>query len=323
MRNENQHWVPKFLIRGFADTDGRVFSFNIHTGEVTKPPPKHAASEEGFNDFTLHGETNSFEDKLERIETKAAPILKRVIAAKSLTSIGVAERQHIAEFMTAQCFRTKAFHEGLADKPNREEFGQILNDLWDSAFITSGEIARRHWVLMIIKGDEIFYLGDNPVVLQRTENPKDGTNLGFDVEGVEAFMPLSPKCALYMPSRVTSDDIIERYNAAMELHRTIRFTALRGMPGVPGSLQMAQHMILRLHPLVQAFKTGQPISANQENIDNLNYLQCSWSYAAIYSNHRDFAFAKRVFRDQPDLRTVPETRLASGTLIMPILPTVR
>ena len=44
MSNENQHWVPKFLIKAFADTDGCVFSLNIQTDEVTKPPPKNAAS---------------------------------------------------------------------------------------------------------------------------------------------------------------------------------------------------------------------------------------------------------------------------------------
>ncbi len=320
MPNENQHWVSKFLIRHFADMDGRVFCLDIHTDEVTKPPPKRAASDEGFNDFTLDGETISFEDRLERIETKAAPILKQIVATKSLAGVDQAKRQCVAEFTAAQSFRTKAFREGLINRPNPEEFGHIFKELWGSAFITSGEIARRHWALMIIEGGETFYLGDNPVVLQRTENPKDGSNLGFDVEGVEAFMPLSPKCSLYMPSRVTSDDIIERYNAAMELHRTIRFTALRGLPGIPGSLELAQLMISRLYPLVQAFKTGKPISANQENIDNLNYLQCSWSHAAIYSNRRDFAFARRVFRENPNLRTVPGAFLARGTLIVPKLP---
>jgi len=28
MSGENQHWVPKFLIKNFADADGRVFSLD-------------------------------------------------------------------------------------------------------------------------------------------------------------------------------------------------------------------------------------------------------------------------------------------------------
>jgi hypothetical protein len=46
MSNENQHWVPKFLIRHFADKDGRVFCLDIHTNEVTKRPPRLADKRE-------------------------------------------------------------------------------------------------------------------------------------------------------------------------------------------------------------------------------------------------------------------------------------
>jgi hypothetical protein len=52
------------------------------------------------------------------------------------------------------------------------------------------------------------------------------------------------------------------------------------------------------------------VPAAPENVENLNYLQCSWAYAAIYSNQRDFAFAKRVFRESPQYRKTPRTRLA-------------
>jgi hypothetical protein len=321
MSDENQHWVPKFLIRNFADSDGRVFCLDINTDRVAKPPPKNAASEQGFNDFTLDGEAITFEDKLEKIETKAAPILKRIIGAKSLSGIGREERQRVAEFMAAQSFRTKAFYEGLADKPNRQEFGRTFTKLWESAFITANEIARRHWALMVIEDEEVFYLGDNPVVLQRTDTPKDGSSLGFDVKGVEAFMPLSPKCALYMPCRATSDDRIARYDAAMELHRVVRSAALRGLPGGSSELQMAQLVMGRLHPLVTAFRTGVQLTARREYVENLNYLQCSWSHAAIYSNRRDFAFARRVFRENPPYRSVPKTSLIQKNVLVPDSPT--
>src|SRR5579862_4474083 len=110
MSDENQHWVPRFLIRNFADNDGRVFCLDFHTDEVSKRPPRRAASERGFNDFTLDGEVVTFEDKLEKIETKAAPILKQIVSAKSLVGVGAAQRQCVAEFMAAQSFRTKAFY---------------------------------------------------------------------------------------------------------------------------------------------------------------------------------------------------------------------
>jgi hypothetical protein len=60
------------------------------------------------------------------------------------------DRQHIAEFMAAQSFRTKAFYEGMAGTPDRQEFGRTFAQLWESIFITAREIARRHWALMVI-----------------------------------------------------------------------------------------------------------------------------------------------------------------------------
>jgi uncharacterized protein DUF4238 len=309
MSNDNHHWVPKFLIKHFADTDGRVFCLDTQTDEVTKPPPKRAASELGFNDFHIDGEAVSFEDRLEKIETKAAPILKRIVDTHTLACLTLDERNRVADFTAAQSFRTKAFYTGLTDKPSRESFGPIFEQLWRSAFLTANEIAQRHWALMVVETDDVFYLGDNPVVLQRTDNPKEGSNLGFDVKGVEAFMPLSPKCALYMPCTATSDDRIARYDAALGLHRVVRSSALRGLPGGSRELQMAQLVISKLHQLVTAFKTGVPLTASAENIENLNYLQCSWSLAAIYSNRRDFTFARRVFRENPQYRNVPATRL--------------
>ena len=317
MSDENQHWVPKFLIRNFVDRDGRVFCLDTHSDQVTKPPPKNAASAQGFNNFTLDGEVITFEDKLEKLETKAAPILRRITNAKNLSDISWKERQRVAEFMAAQSFRTKAFYEGLADKPNRPDFGRIFTQLWESAFITVSEIAGRRWVLMVIKDEEVFYLGDNPVVLQRTDSPKDGSDLGFDVTGVEALMPLSPKCALYMPCRATSDDRIMRYEAALELHGAVRSAVLRGLPDGSQELRTAQLVIRELHPLITAFRTGASLAAIRENVENLNYLQCAWSHTAIYSNRSDFAFARRVFRENPRYKSVPKTSLIQKNVLVP------
>jgi hypothetical protein len=309
MSEQNQHWLPKFLIKQFADADGRVYCLDIQTDEVTKPPPKYAASEIGFNEFEIDGELVSFEDRLEKIETKAAPILKRFIKARSLVGMTETDRKHVADFIAAQSFRTEAFYKGFGLRASRKEFGLVFAQLWRSAFITAHEIAGRCWALMVIEGHENFYLGDSPVVLQRTENPKDGGNLGFDVEGIEAFMPLSPKCALYMPCQFVSGQIVDGYNSALAMHRVVRSAAPQGIPGGTEQLDLAQRVIRKSGPLYLALTTGVPLTAVSENVENLNYLQCSWAHAAIYSNDRQFGFARRVFRENPQYRTTPNTTL--------------
>jgi hypothetical protein len=54
---------------------------------------------------------------------------------------------------------------------------------------------------MVIDTDEVFYLGDNPVVLQRTENPKDGSNLGF---GSTQAAPITDQSAMSFTRRLES-----------------------------------------------------------------------------------------------------------------------
>lgn len=199
MSQDNQHWVPKFSIKNFVDVDGRVFRLNIQTDEVTKPPPKYAASEVGFNEFEINGQTVSYEDQLETVETAAAPILRAIVTSKSVAGLTDVQREHVANFVAFQSFRTEAFYKGLGSPTARRKFGPIFAELWRSAAMLSAEVKRRKWLPMVIKHVDVFYLGDHPVVLQHTETPDASKLLGFDIEGVEAFMPLSPKCVLYMP----------------------------------------------------------------------------------------------------------------------------
>jgi hypothetical protein len=316
MSDENQHWVPKLLLKKFADTDGRVFRLNLHSNEVTKPPPKKAASSPGFNNFDIEGQVVSFEDRLEKVETKAAPVLKRIIEDRSLSGLSSIDRKKVADFVAAQSFRTEAFYKGLENNPSRKDFGSLFTQLWDSSFILSARIEARHWALMVIEHDDVFYLGDQPVVLQRTFDPKNGSDLGFDVQGVEAFMPLCPACALFMPCRSVSDPLIASYEAAVDLHRTVRTAVMRGFSGGSSELATAQDVIRRGDPLYQAYTAGAPIKAKPENVQNLNYLECSWAHAGVYSNRRDFTFARKVLSENPQYRSTPTTRLLQATALV-------
>lgn len=313
MPNENQHWVPKFLVKNFADADGRVFCLNIQTDEITKPPPKHAASCAGFNDFVLDGETVSFEDRLEKIETSAAPILKQIVNSRSVAGLTDTQRNQVGDFIAAQSFRTEAFYKGLGHELPRQQFGPIFAELWRSAFLLSAEIIHRKWTVLAIEHDDVFYLGDHPVVLQHTENPSLDKELGFDIKGVEALLPLAPKCALYMPCASTSQEIISGYENAVMMPESIRLMELGGATISMDKgelLELSRSVIRNSHSLYQALTTGAPLVAAPENVENLNCLQCSWSHAAVYSNRQDFIFAKKVFRETPQYRSTIKVRLA-------------
>lgn len=309
---EHPYWVPKFLVKNFADADGNVFCQNILTDEITKLPPKRTASSVGFNEFLIHVETVSFENQLKKIETQAAPILKRIVSSRSTAGLTAKQKNRVANFMAAQNFRTQAFYKAIELQSSRQQFGPIFAQLWRSACLVSNEIERRKWVVMTIDGDEVFYLGDHPVVLQRTEHPPAGSELGLDIQGVEAYLPLTPKCALYMPCTSISDQIISGYEDTVRMHQQVRIAALRGAT-VPGSysdlLHSSQRVMRDTLALRQALTTGVAITAVSEHVENLNYLQCAWAHMAVYSSRKDFTFADRMFRESLQYRLAPKTAL--------------
>lgn len=302
MDGENQHYVPKFLVKQFADTDGRVFCLNIETDEITKLPPKKAASDIGFNEFVIDGRKVSFEERFEKIETRTAKVIRRIVTERSLTGLRDAERQNVADFVAAQSFRTEAFRRGLTDYPDREQLGAILEQLWRSSFLVSESIERRRWALMSIEHDDVFYLGDQPVVLQNTEEPASKQALGFDIRGIEAFLPLAPTLALYMPCRSTSDQIISGRASALLL-QSLTSSGRE-------ALDLAQRVLRSSEGLYEALTGGAAVVCAPENVENLNYLQCAWACSAVFSNQKSFGFAKRVLSETPQYRRVPKISLS-------------
>jgi hypothetical protein len=214
--------------------------------------------------------------------------------------------------MAAQSFRTEAFYEGMELGLLRREYGSLFAKLWESAFLVTEEIARRPWALMVIQHDEVFYLGDHPLVLQLTEDPTAAAELGFDVEGVEAFMPLAPKCALYLPDVSVSQQILSGYENAQLLmsNPNLARYELR-------VLGLSRRVSRNTKPLYDALTAGVPFLAAAENVENLNYLQCYWAHAEIYYNRGDFGFAKHVFHRSPQYRKTPKTSIRRGMALIP------
>jgi hypothetical protein len=82
---------------------------------------------------------------------------------------------------------------------------------------------------------------------------------------------------------------------------------MRGFSGGSSELATAQDAIRRGDPLYQAYTAGAPLKAQPENVENLNYLQCSWAH---------FTFARKVFSENPQYRSTPTTRLLRATALV-------
>ena len=92
----------------------------------------------------------------------------------------------------------------------------------------SANIVSRKWVVVTIDHDDVFLLGRPPCSVTDTGNPSSNEELGLDIKGVEALLPLAPKCALYMPCASTSREIISGYENALLVPERIRMAVLSG-----------------------------------------------------------------------------------------------
>jgi hypothetical protein len=319
MANENQHWVPRFLIAKFADTDGRVFFLDVSTGTLGKRSPRRLASDYDFNNFVINGERVSYEDELEKIETRAAPAFSRIIKQMSTSGLSDAELRSISKFISIQMLRTKSFHVGLKGSGSRADFGSTFSHLWRSALIEARHIRSRPLIALFAPEGHSFYFSDHPVTLQHTESPSSRAPLGLDIDGVEIHMPLTPRISLYWPCARIADRFVSAYSTGEEMHRLIRRSTLSGV-SVPGlervSLLDLQRRMARITPMRNAIVLGSGVNAPQEVVENVNYLQCVWAHGAIFSYTSDFAFARRVFSENPQYRGVPQVGLLQKGVIL-------
>jgi hypothetical protein len=141
----------------------------------------------------------------------------------------------------------------------------------------------------------------------------------MDIAGVEIYMPLTPRISLYWPCARIAEEFVSAYSSGEEMHRRIRRSTLSGinLPGLERvSLPDLQRNMARITPMRNAIVLGSGVNAPQAVIENANYLQCVWAHGAIFSSTSDFAFARRVFAENPQYRGVPRVGLLQKGVIL-------
>ena len=313
MEGNFRHYVPKLLLRNFVGPDGKVGVFDIGSGSVGRKPVKDIAGEFEYYDFPLPEAGGMIaEDALQVVESDAARVIKKIIKSKNVKVLTDNHRQKFARFIAIQSFRTKAFFHGLRTPFTNDSREKIFARLWESLPLYESEILNRSWLLMETTSEREFYLGDHPIALQHTEDPGGARQLGFDVPGVEAYLPIAPTFAVYLPCRSVSDEIVSGYRHAVELHRQARVATLSGRDhpfANPIGLQTLQRVIHSAKSFYDADVTGKSLKSLPENVINFNALQINFSVNEVYSHESDFSFAKEVIEKRPDYSRAISTSL--------------
>lgn len=210
-----QHYVPRFLLRRFADVqNGRVHVFDKHTDAAFIANPNKVAAKNGLYSFKFIGHDMTLEPALAELEGRAAPHVARILQDRRLHPEDALERVELARFFAVQLVRTPAHRETWRDLWTRMETWLREQGMPDDYFqpdpkIGSGEHAERalaarmistapqtmapalmdkDWLLLATDAGHPFLLGDHPLAMHNDVDRGLRGNLGLNVEGIEPLL---------------------------------------------------------------------------------------------------------------------------------------
>ena len=309
----NQHYVPQFLLRGFASgRKKQVFTFDKQCQRTFKTSIRNVAGQSGFYDFEANGESRSLDPLLKDLEGKAAPIVQTILRVRQLGFLSEEQRHTLALFVVSQMLRTDAQRQKYkhlndmlceaikrmgGDPDNVEGFKPLSDEearresilmLPKLALDLLPHVLNKTWVLYSAPLSEQYYASDNPVVMHNTtnQNPYRGT-LGVAVEGIEIYLPISGSLCLGFLCPTIEAMIPEGEAKARRLATPISFAKW-----------------------TRAFDEATPIRLEAENVIHHNSLQVINAERYVFSHNGRFELAQEMLTSNPELRTGP--RLTSN-----------
>ena len=298
-QNQNQHYVPQFILRRFHSHDGRLHVYDKWTRRSFVSSTRNVASEKGFYDFTIDNEVFTLEPMMCEIEDAALGAINAMIDNASLAQLSADEKHAVAQFFAMQMMRTHSARDTLTQM--QEGFRNILpqknlhesqlppdffmdeQQLKMSSLLNlriANELAphflNKSWLLNQIPRDCSFFISDNPLV-RRNDHPASPLmgNNGLACPGIQIYMPLSPSLTLCF--------ICETLIAPFREHKKLRMA-----PGDP-------------LPLLDAIDSRKPLVIEPENVVHLNSLQVADATRFLFSSTGDFSLADEMLNANPEL----------------------
>jgi hypothetical protein len=280
-RFTKQHYVPRFYLRNFCNSDGTIFCYDKLKSKSFRVNINDIAHENFFYDVS---ELNpaTVEKSMAEKEKIFSKVYTYLIRRKSLEGIRADTKEAFFLFLATQYLRTKEFridikdsYEQLANLVAKEKGIKIPEHLRifmteDSAkrmhldmlmdpkvvFFFAGTLGSRKWIVLENPTEEPLWTSDHPVTFFNIYSYAG--NMGILSPGVQIHFPLSDKLCL-----TSYDPKFERVRNDKMVH---------------------------------------------ENVVFHNELQVQSSYRFVYSQNNDFGTAARYLNVNPEARDPNRTR---------------
>jgi hypothetical protein len=341
-RKENQHYVPKMLLRNFSISAGakrgqeQVHVLDKSSSRAFVANIRNIAAAFEFYEAELAGRVVNAEAMLSELEGHASAVLQKMLATETVASLNTAERMWLSIFCSVQFVRTQtardrieAMNKGVEEHIRRMGYDPAEVDGYrpmseeDIKAEAIRLIARavneypplfnnKHWFLMKADGGLDFLIGDHPVVLHNDRDYGPYGNLGFAVPGIQLYMPLAPRLMLAMWCPTIFEEIDHRHRE----HEALRAQAgrnraerraTRGPRGV--QLRELEKKVRRTKKRFGPAQGGGEVACNDGNVTMLNSLQVRNASRFLMSQSGNFTLAERMLQDNPKFRSRAEDGL--------------
>ena len=301
-----QHYVPQFLLRNFQfkatnhKADTKIYVYDKSNSKNFLAPIKSTGGERYFYEVKSQYDRYSIEERLGVHESNTAPIIKRIIENKSLKTLTKKEKMTLSKFISLQFLRGPAIRNRLSELVDLLEMELNFFEENEVAKPTELENKRNHCEIVLNGVNQLspflynkdwilcdsttlgLIISDNPVVMHNTFD--EGT--GLRNEGVEVYMPISPRFSLL----ILCSSVRKRITESLEK---------------PIKNPLAKPHIKNLEKYAHTFKRNGTLKQNSENVIFLNSLQVINSERFLYSQQPNF--------DLPNLMISKNEKLRSGT----------
>jgi hypothetical protein len=337
MRNdnkaENQHYVPKMLLRSFSFSKGKgeyLHAYDKHLERTFTPELKNIAAERGFYDLKSEDlEGVSLEPVFTSLEGFTAKAFAKLVAARNLAVLDSQDKTWIGIFAATQHLRTKNFRRMTSeiDARVRQKISDLGGDIdnvenyvpfkgeedvktFANYFMVSNlrEFSNlmmiKHWSLYETTLENPFVIGDHPVVLHNNIDMGPYGNLGLALKGIQIYLPLSPTLTLGLLCPSIIKEMAEKVEWAKTTYD--QQNALRTLAPAKANTELINRLkesLADLEPVMFAFTNGTPGMCSKENMDFFNSLQIQWAERFVMSTNNNFELVERMIKDNPKFKT--------------------
>ena len=333
-RRENQHYVPRMLLRNFAfEGSGKqlqIHVFDKRTDRAFATGIGNVVVERGFYDFPESEQ--SLEPVLAELEANTSVAVRKLLEARRLDALTGGEALWLATFVGTQHLRAKNFREAaralnnaitegvrrLGGDPDRVKGWKPFKndeDVKVFSFLMFAKANRelsetlfaKQWVLFETTAANPFWLSDNPVALHNDRNFGPYGNIGFKVPGIQVYLPLAPTLLLALWCR-SHEEVFRRASrvgrASIEevRNRLRRAQGFRREVDEVVLHEIERKFLGKLDAMVANIDAGRPTVCSAEEVMFFNSLQVTYADRYLLSSTGEFDLARKMIADNSRYR---------------------